>query len=156
MPDQTALDAKLIAAVIASDTATAARLLDRGASPNAVEQVTWPEMSGWYRDTPVLYTACRMQRVDMVALLLDHGADPNAILTAHENMLHEKVPCLFMAFPSVEITELLLRAGADPNKPRWQKEDVNWDRFALGEAHSGELKALLRRYGAREGTKRCR
>ena len=151
MSEQTALDALLIAAVSEGDAANVGRLLDRGASANAAEQVTYPQMPGWYRDTPVLYTACQMQRADIVALLIDHGADPNAMLTAHENMLHERVPCLFMAFPSVEITELLLRAGADPNTPRWQKEDVNWDRFALGEARTSELEALLRSYGARDG-----
>ena len=151
MPDQKALDALLIAAVTEGDAANVSRLLDQGASPNAVEQVTYPEVPGWYRDTPVLFTACQMQRADMVALLLDRGADPNAMLTAHVNMLHERVPCLFMASPSVAITELLLRAGADPNKPRWEKEDVNWDRFPLGEARTTELKALLRSYGARDG-----
>ena len=150
MPDQKALDALLIAAVTEGDAANVSRLLDQGASPNAVEQVTYPEVPGWYRDTPTLYTACQMQRADLVALLLDHGADPNAMLTAHENMLHERIPCLFMAFPSVVITELLLRAGSDPNRPRWQKEDVNWDRFPLSQAPTTELKILLRKYGARD------
>ena len=72
------------------------------------------------------------------------------MLSAYENMLHEEIPSLFMAFSSVAIVELLLKAGADPNKPRWQREDAGWERFPLGEAPSEEIKALLRRYGARE------
>ena len=111
---------------------------------------TYPNVPGWYRDTPVLYTACNLQRADIVTLLLGRGADPNAMLSASENMLHEEIPSLFVAFPSVPIVELLLKAGADPNKPRWQREDAGWERFPLHEAPSEELKALLRRYGARE------
>lgn len=150
MPDQKALDALLIAAITEGDAARVHRLLDQGASPNAIDSLTYPDMPGLYRDTPVLYTACEMQRADIVALLLNRGADPNAMLKAYENMLHEEIPALFMAFPSVAIVELLLEAGADPNKPRYQREDAGWERFALHEAPSEELKALLRRYGARD------
>jgi ankyrin repeat protein len=150
LPDQKALDALLISAITEGDAARVSRLLDQGASPNAVDNLTYPNVPAWYRDTPALYTACKMQRADIVALLLGRGADPNAMLSAYENMLHEEIPSLFMAFPSVPIVELLLEAGADPNKPRWQREDAGWERFPLREAPSEELKALLRRYGARE------
>jgi hypothetical protein len=149
MPDQETLDGLMIAAVAEGDAARVRQLLDQGASPDAVDMLTYPDMPGLYRDTPVLYTACKMQRADIVALLLGRGANPNAMLKAYENMLHEEIPALFMAFPSVDIVELLLKAGADPNKPRWQREDVGWDRFALNEAPTEELKTLLRRYGAR-------
>ncbi len=150
MPDQKALDALLIAAISEGDADRVSRLLGQGASPNAIDNLTYPNVTGWHRDTPVLYTACKMQRTDIVALLLGHGANPNAMLSAYENMLHEEIPSLFMAFPSVAIVELLLKAGANPNKPRWQREDASWERFPLGEAPSAELKALLRRYGARD------
>lgn len=150
MSDPKALNALLVAAVAEGDLARVSRLLDQGASPNAADSVTYKDVAAWYRDTPVLYTACQMQRADIAALLLGRGADPNAMLSAYENMLHEEIPSLFMAFPSVAIVELLLKAGADPNKPRWQREDAGWDRFPLGEAPTEELKALLRRYGARD------
>lgn len=150
MSDPNALNALLVAAVAEGDLARVSRRLDQGASPNAVDNVTYPDVTAWHRDTPVLYTACKMQRADIVALLLGRGADPNAALTGYENMLHEEIPCLFMAFPSVPIVELLLEAGADPNKPRWEREDAGWDRFPLGEAPTEELKVLLRRYGARD------
>lgn len=149
MPNRKALDGQLIAAVTEGDAARVLRLLDQGASPNAIDSLTWPDVPAWYRDTPALYTACKMQRADIVSLLLSRGADPNAMLKAYENMLHEEIPSLFMAFPSMAIVELLLKAGADPNKPRWQREDRGWERFPLGEAPTEELKALLRRYGAR-------
>ena len=154
MPDQNALDGLLIAAIAEGDAARVRQLLDQGASPNTVDSLTYPDMPGLYRDTPVLYTACKMQRADLVDLLLSRGADPNAMLKAYENMLHEEIPSLFMAFPSVAIVELLLKAGADPNKPRWQREDRGWERFPLGEAPTEELKALLRRYGARVSEER--
>ena len=125
-------------------------MLDQGASPNAIDNLTYPDVPAWHRDTPVLYTACEMQNADIVALLLDRGADPNSMLSAYENMLHEEIPSLFAAIPSVAIVELLLEAGADPNKPRWEREDAGWERFPLREAPSEDLKALLRRYGARE------
>lgn len=48
------------------------------------------------------------------------------MLKAYENMLHEEVPSLFVAFPNAAIVELLLEAGASPNKPRWQREDRGW------------------------------
>jgi ankyrin repeat protein len=150
LTSQSALDALLIAAITEGDAARVRRLLDQGASPNAVDSLTYQDVPAWYRDTPALYTACKMQRADIVALLLGRGADPNAMLSAYENMLHEEIPSLFMAFPSVAIVEQLLEAGADPNKPRWQREDAGWERFPLGEAPSEELKALLRRYGARD------
>lgn len=149
MSDSHALNAQLVAAVGEGDLARVSRLLDQGASANAVDNVTYPNVTAWFRDTPVLYAACKMQRADIVALLLGRGADPNAALTGYENMLHEEIPCLFMAFPSVAIVEMLLEAGANPNIPRWQREDASWDRFALDEAPTEELKALLRRYGAR-------
>lgn len=150
LPDQKALDAQLIAAVAEGDAARICRLLDQGASPNASQSLTYPDVPAWYRDTPVLYTACKMQRADIVAMLLGRGADPNAMLSAYENMLHEEIPSLFVAFPSVTIVELLLEAGADPDKPRWQREDASWERFPVREAPSEELKALLRRYGVRD------
>lgn len=150
LPDQKSRDALLIAAVAEGDAARVRQLLDHGASANAIDSLTYPNVPAWHRDTPVLYAACRLQRADIVALLLAAGADPNAMLSAYENMLHEEVPALFMAFPSVAIVELLLAAGADPNKPRWQREDTSWERFPLGEAPTEELKALLRRYGARD------
>ena len=154
MPDQKELDALLIAAIAEGDAARVSRLLDQGASPNAIDSLTYPDVPAWYRDTPALYMACKMQRADIVALLLGRGADPNATLKAYENMLHEEIPSLFMAFPSAAIVELLLKAGADPNKPRWQREDRGWERFPLGEAPTEELKALLRSYGARVSVER--
>lgn len=150
MPDQETLDSLLIAAVTEGNAARVRQLLDQEASPDAIDMLRYPDMPGLYRDTPVLYTACQMQRADIVALLLDGGADPNAMLKAYENMLHEEIPSLFMAFPSVTIVELLLQAGADPNTPRWQREDAGWERFAVHEAPREEIKALLRRYGARD------
>ncbi len=63
---------------------------------------------------------------------ISHDRRSSAILKASENMLHEEIPSLFMAFPSAAIVELLLKAGADPNKPRWQREDRGWERLHPG------------------------
>ncbi len=62
----------------------------------------------------MLYHACRLRHYDIVALLLKHGADPNA--EYHERHKYEGmlwVPCLEVAKADTEISRLLLSNGAD-------------------------------------------
>ena len=100
--------------------------------------------------TPLLYIACTKKHARIVALLLKHGANPNAFYHRHSIIDSESVPCLIAAIPSVEIVEMLLSAGADPNKGHFQREDTGWEASPLERAGGNtELVALLRRYGAR-------
>jgi ankyrin repeat protein len=60
-------------------------------------------------ETP-LFVAARQGRADLVALLLEHGADPNARRSVGGAPIETAAP-----FP--EVLRLIARAGAKPTKP---------------------------------------
>jgi len=92
----------LAQAAFSGSTETAAVLLQRGASVG---------VRCWEGETP-LHLAAKRGHVEVVRLLLDHGADiDEAGNASHATALH----CAVMK-SQVEVGGLLLQRGADPNK----------------------------------------
>ena len=65
--------------------------------------------------TTVLHAACGMERTDCVKALLDGGADVGIADAGGRTPLHFVAEFRMPATAQREITDLLLRAGADPN-----------------------------------------
>lgn len=145
MSDADELDERLFAAVEAGDLAAARAALAGGARATYAR-----ERSGdsFREETPVLFVACARKDRELVALLLDHGADPNAC-RRDDDSWHQKDTCLRAAMPCLEIVALLLERGADPNQPSEAGESCRMPTHALQDAgEDAELKALLKRHGA--------
>ena len=95
-------------AVGRDDARLLTELLDGGADPNAAD----PQ----YGHTP-LSRACFRDRLEIVDLLLQRGAEPNQRLTYRspvDGRTEEGVVALMFA-RSAEVVTALLRAGANPN-----------------------------------------
>mgnify|MGYP001337490785 CR=1 FL=1 len=112
-------DESLYQAVRRKDVDYALKALKSGASANYVYIDKTPTYTDCF---PVLYTACKEKKKELVELLLAHGADPNAEFDQRAVWGSEHEPCLFAALdphrPSVDIVRVLLEGGADPNVPR--------------------------------------
>lgn len=145
MSDAEELDEQLFDAVEAGDLAAARAALAGGA------RATYVRVRGgdsFREETPVLFVACARKDRDLVALLLEHGADPDAS-RRDDDSWHQKDTCLRAAMPSLEIVALLLEQGADPNQPSEAGESCRMPTHALTDAGAdAELKALLERHGA--------
>lgn len=95
-------DSSLIKAVQKGDVVRVQQLLEKGADANACED-TW----GW---TP-LHNAVQAGRVDIVNLLLSHGADP------HRRKKNGATPFIIAGIQGdVKLLEILLSCGADVNE----------------------------------------
>ena len=145
---------RLYQAVQRNDFNSALKALESGASANYVHV---DEVRVARTSVPVLYEACENQNINLVELLLAHGADPNAEFDQSASWGSEHEPCLFGALspsgpvkhPSVEIVRALLEGGADPNIPRVWRKNFNNEVFAIDRARGNqELIALLKKYGA--------
>jgi ankyrin repeat protein len=124
----------LVFAIINSHYDLAAMLLERGANPNIADLAGMAalyaavEMDSlqWVQGRPAPILTDRLDAVDLVALLLEHGADPNARLKARPLKRHHDAgstmnfgegttPLMRAARTNaVPVMKLLLDAGADP------------------------------------------
>jgi ankyrin repeat protein len=92
----------------------------------------------------LLAIAVRVNRLDMVATLLDLGFDPNESVVSDEDERSSGMPLWFASMcDRYEIAELLLARGANVNTVVGACGD------ALGRAQDEKMKALLLKHGAR-------
>ena len=106
-------------------------LLDHGVDPGL-------PLPTWDRRSP-LHEAARLANVELAALLLDRGADPNAIDRVGRSPLYDAI-----TFGREQTARLLLERGADPNlaPPGEALLDV---------MRQPSFRELLQGYGARPG-----
>jgi ankyrin repeat protein len=91
---------------------------------------TWDERSP-------LHEAAKRTRGDLTELLIERGADPNAVDRMGRTPLYEAV-----VLGRERIARVLLENGADPNRaPEGE--------FILDIAHTESLRVMLEEYGAR-------
>jgi len=117
----------LVEAVLAGDSGSVASLLGSGISPDSRDEGSTP-----------LYNAAAQGEIELVALLLRAGADPN-LRSAGEQ---EGTPlCAAACHGHVEIVRILLGGGADPNL----REDEWWTplRWAAAHGHDEVARMLL-------------
>lgn len=86
-----------------------------------------------------LSDAARQTKFDIVAYLLEHGADPGSAGTAHEgnsfiHFMREKKPELYADAPNPEyrrscqiVWDWLQENGKDPDKAKWNGERWTWE-----------------------------
>jgi ankyrin repeat protein len=92
----------------------------------------------------LLAIAVRVNRLDMVATLLDLGLDPDESIVTEDGARSYGMPLWFASrCGRHEIAELLLARGADANAVVYACGD------ALGNAEDEPMKALLLKHGAR-------
>ncbi len=98
------LDSLVSNAVFADDVATIRKLLDAGTiQPNSRTAF----------QVPILATAARHERREVLALLLERGADVN--IDAGFGDRNPLIACCYSNTPHLAIIEILLDAGADPS-----------------------------------------
>jgi ankyrin repeat protein len=106
----------------------------------------------WFPESP-LDVAVRKRDIEMFKVLLERGADVNWENEIGTTPLETAVS---MGEPDVEVIRLLLRAGADPNRPRLWKGDFC---VSLLEALDGrpsrdkrreEIRRLLKQFDAKK------
>jgi hypothetical protein len=156
-------EAELYDAVLRRDVTSAAEALMNGASANhaRVDRWNYGESS-----EPVLHLACKQHDLEMVELLISHGANPDAQYEKLASGYFEYEPCLHAAARGpvpdhdaglgrvtprhLEIMRILLENGADPNVPYRDRDDAYRELNLLGSVQdSPELVALLLKHGAR-------
>ena len=129
LPDGTS---PLLVAIINGRYDLAVRLLDQGADPTAAEQgwtalhqVVWTRRPNRHYNNPAAIAAGTVTDLDLVRILVAHGADVNARQTAeprdgYRNVLNRLGATPFLlAAKAVDVTlmRLLLELGADPLLP---------------------------------------
>ncbi|HCE04670.1 MAG TPA: hypothetical protein DEQ98_15665 [Acidobacteria bacterium] len=112
----------------------AAKLLEAGADPNAMgqgwaalHQVIWTRRPNLGRNPPFPVPLGRLDGLDMVRILIEHGADPNLVQEkeprdGNRNMLDRTgaTPFLLAAKAAdVPMMRLLADLGANPNITTW-------------------------------------
>lgn len=128
---------ELFAAIDQHDVQLVVKLLSEGADPNS--QLTHPP--GWRPLGAAIEELEFGGSIDIVRLLLLHGAEVNApYVNSKLTPLHAA-----MFLENLEVIELLLKAGADPNA--LSDEDRSPLRFAA-EQDDLEMAALFLKYGA--------
>jgi len=107
------------------------------------------EYEGYYLGAGApLSNAAAVGRMDIVQLLLDHGADPNL----PEEQIAPKGKALYSAVSNghYEIAKLLLERGAFPNPPVESSGDALW--WSQERRPDKRMEQLLLSYGARPTT----
>ncbi|MGH7939932.1 MAG: ankyrin repeat domain-containing protein, partial [Limisphaerales bacterium] len=110
-PNGGGCDAPLLCAINNSDTNSAELLLHAGANPNLHGLVDGNLKNcnrGAYNNTTPLWSAVTMDDAPMVRLLLKYKADPNS------SQIND-TPVIFKAVEKINILQVLLSAGANPN-----------------------------------------
>lgn len=94
------------------------------------------------RDWTALYIAVQFRRAQLVQILLDHGADPNAITReGPDNARSETTPLMrAIVHANVPVAELLISRGADVNlgSDWWQGKKYSPLALAHEQVHSLE------------------
>lgn len=117
------------AAIENDQTGSLRILLDNGFEAGG-RLPTWDERSP-------LHEAAKRTRGDLAALLIERGADPNAVDRMGRTPLYEAV-----VLGRERVARVLLENGADPNRaPEGE--------FILDIAHTESLRVMLEAYGAR-------
>lgn len=102
----------LITAVEKKDVKSAQILLEKGANVNAVVTIPHLRMHGSSQKANALTAAALKEDVEMLALLVTHGAEPNGLMQDGESY----TPLFFAArLKNRPAADLLLQCGADPN-----------------------------------------
>lgn len=127
----------LFEAIEQHDANRVAELLSQGADPNAARE-QWP---GWIPLHAAIEELDYGGSVEVVTLLLNHGADVNGW-----DAQHEATPLLMAIFRSNrEAVRILLEAGANPNVRSGEGDSpLRW----CVENGDRETAALLLQYGA--------
>jgi cytochrome c len=134
--DHDGLGTPLTHAVKKGHFAAAELLIARGANVN---------LSTMYYGEPIML-ATRKSRVDLVELLLEHGAIPDSTLDG------QPVLNLAVSLGCFGCVKALVEAGADVN---WETKDCQFTRSALGIADFygyHDIAAYLRSHGAKDST----
>lgn len=139
---RTHLRSALLEAVGRGDLPATRALLNRGADPEAMDR---DPNSTWYHYTPLL-RAIREDRGDLVDLLLEKGANPNAPALEGETALISAI-----RGNHVDATRALIDHGADVNKPEagdWRLTPA-WAAMSLNGERHRVVYDLLKSHGAR-------
>lgn len=154
-------DELLLAAVKVNDINATRAALAAGASANAmveIDDLSYAPGGGSERSTtPALYTACENGNEEIVALLLAHGANPNAYKWREGVVDHETITCINASLSNRAILTRLLQAGANADIPNTWGEDRTTNYYPLDNARDveggTEVQALLRLFGAKKSFK---
>ncbi len=167
----------MIIAILNAHFDLAAMLLEKGANPNAVDKTGRGSLYAaadmhrfeWMYSRPAPKAPGKLDSMDLIDLLLDKGADPNARLTRrvlafqHDSNGNANLTAGSTAFmkaasvSDVELMKLLIARGADPNlgnqiktTPLMLAAGLNWkDISGTGtEAESIEAIQLCLDHGA--------
>ncbi len=99
-------DEQLFEAVSAADAAAVEQLLAAGANPDAIKPSGYPILK------QAILDSIKSRNTDIVTLLVENGADVNQLDSAGNAMLPMAAAA---GAPQLEVVQLLLDAGADPN-----------------------------------------
>jgi ankyrin repeat protein len=135
------LDSLLLEAVRSDDLGAIEQLLDAGADSDARSSM----------GVPILMLAAFKNNLDMVRLLVEHGADVNVQTGSGPRFGELRGSPLTAAakFGSPEMIELLLDAGADANASTWAESgEASEALFAAAEENHAEIIELLLAHGA--------
>jgi hypothetical protein len=155
MTEASEADERLLRAARDNDVAAAREALAGGARARYIAGAT---AGADGETTPVLFLACQNKNLEMAALLLEHRADPDTRARREwvipdadkwEITCWSRETCLQAAMPALDLVELLLVKGADPNRPSEQQVYSLERTHILDVAKGNEaLTALLERHGA--------
>ena len=155
MRDLDDVNEQLFSAVQQGDVASARALLAGGADARYIGHVQTGE--GDVSKLPLLFVACKAHNRDLAALLLEHGADPNARAYSEwtipdadrwELRCWSRTTCLSAAMPSLDLVSLLLAHRANPNLPSEREDESLHRAHAIKDAgDNAEIEALLRQHG---------